>query len=293
MFLMGVVHETRIPIISANARNWIEIRLNRRQAGGALALLVLLQVWGFGLVGAQQSGSPVKGQEAAIEIKKLITELDDSSFRVREKATCRLMEIGVPALRSLHEAEKKGSVEVQQRAKMLIARLKVVQVDGLNFKLIVDGNWKAASGQPRPSYYNVNLEITNTTEKPVRLYLYNKVFVVFTDSTGRNIFRGHAPAVSRSGSGPKHSPPLAKNEAFVFESVFSLVVKGTDSLGIVWHDPFGGAHPANTSDVIQPGCYFLQLRYANDQQIEVEGQKCWVGSVDSVAERISIDIAAR
>jgi hypothetical protein len=44
------------------------------------------------------------------EVKKLITALGDRDFGVREKATKRLAEIGLPTLQALREAEEKTAM---------------------------------------------------------------------------------------------------------------------------------------------------------------------------------------
>jgi len=65
---------------------------------------------------------PADNAGVADEIAKLIKQLGDDNFDVREKAAGRLAEIGKPALPALKEATKSDDVETRQRAKRLVEK---------------------------------------------------------------------------------------------------------------------------------------------------------------------------
>jgi hypothetical protein len=80
-----------------------------------------------GPAGAEESKpvipvQPVKNA-AAEEIARLVRELGDDAFDVREAATKRLTEIGRPALAALREAAKSGEAEVSSRAARIVAAI--------------------------------------------------------------------------------------------------------------------------------------------------------------------------
>src|SRR5262245_6495048 len=56
-------------------------------------------------------------------IKKLITELGDDSFEVRQNASAQLVSIGAPALDLLRQATKAPDVEVKRRAQECLKRI--------------------------------------------------------------------------------------------------------------------------------------------------------------------------
>ncbi len=60
----------------------------------------------------------------AKRIDKLIQDLDDDAYAVREKASEELAEIGLPAQEALKKAEKSSSLEVRRRAEDLLRKLK-------------------------------------------------------------------------------------------------------------------------------------------------------------------------
>jgi len=71
---------------------------------------------------AQQAELPA---ELAAKIDRLIQQLDDDTFAVREKAQAALAEIGEPALDKLTAAVKDSSAERSQRAGRLLASLRL------------------------------------------------------------------------------------------------------------------------------------------------------------------------
>lgn len=92
--------------------------------GGTLALLVMA-----GLALAQPAELPA---ELAARIDRLIQQLDDDSFEVREKAVASLVEIGSPALAKVTAAAKDASAERSQRAGSILKILARAEV-GLRF----------------------------------------------------------------------------------------------------------------------------------------------------------------
>jgi hypothetical protein len=67
--------------------------------------------------------APAVGEASAEEIKRLIKDLGDDSFEVRERATRRLVEIGKPALPAVKEAQTSKDAEVRSRADKIVDRL--------------------------------------------------------------------------------------------------------------------------------------------------------------------------
>lgn len=59
---------------------------------------------------------------AQSEIDRLVRQLGDKSFAVREEATAKLWKIGLPAGPALREAAKNSDVEIAQRAKALLEK---------------------------------------------------------------------------------------------------------------------------------------------------------------------------
>jgi hypothetical protein len=86
------------------------------------AILLLL---GASAALAQPAESPA---ELAARIEKLIEQLDDDKFSVREKAEAELTAIGEPALEKLQAAAKSTAAERRQRADKILAGIKRVGV---------------------------------------------------------------------------------------------------------------------------------------------------------------------
>ena len=79
------------------------------------------------------------------QIEELVSQLDDSSFRVRQRASRQLLRIGKPALEALRDSTRHPSAEVRQRAKILIEliqrfELYTVSRDGRLFRLEIAKN---------------------------------------------------------------------------------------------------------------------------------------------------------
>jgi hypothetical protein len=78
-------------------------------------------------------------------IEELARELDDNSFRRRERASRQLLKIGKPALEALRDATRHSSADVRIRAETLIAKIQSFQLytvsrDGRLFQLEITGN---------------------------------------------------------------------------------------------------------------------------------------------------------
>jgi 6-phosphogluconolactonase (cycloisomerase 2 family) len=92
--------------------NHFRLRLFERVTFGLLFAVVMA-----GQASAQPSGAD---KELATNIERLIRELGDDSFTVREKAEKELVEIGEPAIARLTTAAKDASFERSQRAAALL-----------------------------------------------------------------------------------------------------------------------------------------------------------------------------
>ncbi len=79
---------------------------------------VLFSILSIGL-NPDQSSSPPKPAPAQ-EIKTLVRQLGDDDFKVREKASQRLLELGRLAVPALQEASKSSDAEVRQRASRIL-----------------------------------------------------------------------------------------------------------------------------------------------------------------------------
>jgi hypothetical protein len=79
------------------------------------------------------------------QIEALVRQLDDNSFRRRERASRQLLKIGQPALEALRAATRHSSADVRIRAESLIAKTQSFQLytvsrDGRLFQLEITGN---------------------------------------------------------------------------------------------------------------------------------------------------------
>jgi hypothetical protein len=133
-----------------------------------------------------------KQQEAGVRL--LITDLGDSAYSVREKATARLLEIGLPALDSLTEATEKADLETQTRAAQLIDKIRAKNdlpplKDGLEFRLTVDKDWVVPE-LGKSTTAAIKLVITNTKSLAYSFRLYDTVRVVLRDKDGKELNYG-------------------------------------------------------------------------------------------------------
>ncbi len=221
------------------------------------------------------------------EIAKLIKDLGDEDFQVREKATKRLTEIGVSALDALREAQAKGDAETSKRSELLIRSIGVLHhlpthVKGMEFKLILmDDEWSIPNPGARTPI-KVNLEITNTTDEAYRLFLYDAVKVVLQDSSHNNI---------RVSGGREHpnplekiSPPLKKNQTY------TLTLQGErwrsgNKLAFYLRDPYNRYWKA---EGLPKGTYYLGLVYEYSKATTDLKPPLWVGRAETLLETVEI-----
>src|SRR4051812_43483250 len=64
------------------------------------------------------------------ELDRLIANLGNDDFRVREEATHKLYKIGKPAIPALRQALSSDDPEVQSRAQLIIKRIEIRPVPG-------------------------------------------------------------------------------------------------------------------------------------------------------------------
>jgi hypothetical protein len=100
--------------------------MHMRRSVVALSAAVAVSAAGWGWAGpapaAPPAPAPAKPAEPG-EIERLIKELGDDSFEVREAAGRRLAEIGAPALPALRKAADAADPEVRNRARRLVETL--------------------------------------------------------------------------------------------------------------------------------------------------------------------------
>jgi len=237
----------------------------------------------LGFSGSQEN--LVRANDRA-DIKTLISKLGHADFRVREKAMKRLEEIGEPALEPLYEAQKSKNSEISQRAKLLIPEIEwrvlpSKTVNGMQFKLVVDKNWRA----PRPgqkNQINIRLDIRNLDEGIFRVFP-GGIRVSLTDSKGNEVV---SPRGSNGSVAAWYSPPLKKNQTFTIELDGSLALYRNnlqfwviDCFAEVW----GG-------DNLCKGTYYLTLHYrnTNDYRSASVGP-LWVGEVKALRQKVEIE----
>ncbi|HYV39605.1 MAG TPA: HEAT repeat domain-containing protein [Gemmataceae bacterium] len=222
--------------------------------------------------------SPKTPPVSEAEIKKLIAQLDNSSFKVREEALSKLAEIGPPALPALRQVAKNGSEGARQRAAVLIEKCHVVKMKGLTFKLVVPRNVSLKKG--KGSHFVVKLEISNTTDNPCWLALKDKLYLRLKDKKGPDVFNG--------GVSKQHTFIEAEDISLAgrqSDAIFLhvLVSPGGSGLRFAWVDPFGGIHDANR-DCLGP--YEFSVMYSNFVQDQKNGIPYWLGDVEAGAEPI-------
>jgi HEAT repeat protein len=91
-----------------------------------LVLVAVMALAGWLVAYAPITESSSSGSVSDEQIEKLIKQLGDDSFDVREKATKALVEIGAPALPLLRKAaaDTNADIEIRNRAKAIIDKIK-------------------------------------------------------------------------------------------------------------------------------------------------------------------------
>jgi len=226
-------------------------------------LLVASVVVGLAMRGQPPAGEPPR-TDAEItptdaEIKRLITALGDESFRVREDATKRLIEIGMPAFEPLLEAKRKVEPETWRRAEAIIDAIGVanrfVIVDDMMFRLTSDKKWIISRKQQET--IKVSLEITNLSDTPRDLNDNALLFGVVTDKRGRELSR----ELDREHPYKEcYSTTLKKNEMAVISFKGRAPWTSGRVCDLIFRDDFGRTWRC---DSLPGGDYFLKLVYDN------------------------------
>ncbi len=221
------------------------------------------------------------------EITKLIKELGDEDFQVREKATKRLAEIGVPALDALREAEVKDDAETSRRAATLVRSISAanrlpIRVKGMEFKLtLTEHKWSL----PKPggkTIVKASLEVTNVSDVVYRLYLHRAINFVLEDSTRKSI-RCHG-GWERKPPGPFISPPLGKNESFTMTCSGGLW-RSDEKVGFYLRDNLSNFWQF---EELVKGTYYLGLVYEYKKQATDDRPPLWLGRAETLMETVEI-----
>ncbi|MBI5725232.1 MAG: HEAT repeat domain-containing protein [Planctomycetes bacterium] len=218
--------------------------------------------------------APAASQE---EIKKLIAQLGDKDFKVREAATKRLIEIGKPALPALRDVVKNNASdsEAVERAKIIIrfAPDSGDIVDGLQ-GVIRAKDSKVKAGE------DIQVEF--------KLQAVDKAVVVW-DGKYSNGYRNHSfevrmpdgkTAVLRPGEkrawdkNAPHPVEITKDKPYVLpEWVEGVTFKSLKTLGL---------------DTSKPGKYVITGRY--EEVGGVEGNvKIWGGSIATNSITVEVE----
>jgi hypothetical protein len=245
-----------------------------------------------GILASPQEQGPLLAASALAagrlgEVKSLIKELGDEDFQVRETATKRLAEIGVPALGALREAEAKGDAETSRRAEALIRSISAAnrlptRVKGMEFKLTLSKNEWTVPPPGGRTVVNASLQVTNTSDEVYRLYLDGVVKFVLQDAA-RKPMRCNGGREGKS-SGPLVSPPLRKNESFTIAFTGALWRTGEkdgfylgDNLRNFWQ-----------FEMLAKGTYYLGLVYECKKQATDDGPPLWLGRTETLMEAVEI-----
>jgi hypothetical protein len=225
------------------------------------------------------------------EIKKLIVQLGDSSFKLREKALTRLGEIGLPALAALEEAEEHDDHETRGRAALLANKIRIAnhrptRVKGVEFKLLVPKIWKIPRGEDE-STIEVRLQIKRVLGKPCKLLLARCWTIILQDSKGATIPR-HAWPTDRimRGVGEQFTPLLAKGEAYTVSTKASLK-RVSESCELVWRNASLEFFDYNS---LIKDFYRISATYQTEDTVLASAiPNTWIGEPKTEPELIKID----
>jgi hypothetical protein len=219
-------------------------------------------------------------------IERLVGELGDPQFAVREAATNGLMEIGPPAVGSLRRALKSEDAEVRARAQLLLRAIPDAQgevVDGVRLRLSSEQLWIIPKhGDKRD--ITISLEITNLAPQKRRFSLLDAVCIVLRDRTGNLPLQGGRSALLNRAS---YTPSLAQGESYRIDYLDAKLfwdrdgkvrLQGKDGFGGVWY-----------YTELSPGSYWLFAGYATGQVFQEKGVvPVWVGQGSSNAVSIKL-----
>jgi hypothetical protein len=253
------------------------------------------------LSNTQDKAPPVKVQETEAKIKKLIAELGDNDFKVREIATKELEGIGLPALEALQEAEEKSDLETQKRAAPLVKGIRAanklpISSRGLQFTLKLHPEFTIVTSDMRVVDLRYRLEITNIVHQPRRVLISDSIRAYIKTPTGDQLrlTEDHTPVLLRDSSGrpmiDRCSPLLKKGETFVLQCDATLWTRaGGQEPSYFLRGPgldAGALHPVAR---FPAGVYFFSVIFANHGNPDGDVQDIWVGTAETVSEKIVIE----
>jgi hypothetical protein len=246
----------------------------------AVSVILLLVIVAVAVVSWQSTNIPFTARvfdEAPItarpndpaldrEIATLIHQLADNSYRIRQKATQRLGDIGLPALEALERAAARADdLEARQRAALLVKNIRQAagsgtRFDGLEFTITAPEKWQQPKqGEKTP--LAIRLDIKNTTDVPRRVYLYESIRLELADATGTPLEGGWA-GYDHEGGGPMAFPILHKNESSSYVWTGGLLTS-EEGITLWFTDPFNHGWQWHK---LSPGRYHVTVLYWNEQQ---------------------------
>ncbi len=261
---------------------------------------IIVVTWmflGFAILSTGIFGHPdtrSKGERArAQEIEKLIRALGDNQFSIREKASKRLLEIGVGALPELRKAlENNEDPEVKNRAQQIVDEIerennipRAVNVNGAEFIPMVDHIWAVPPAGGKTNI-KLGLKITNRKKEKTRFYLANTFCIMLQDSQGKDI-----PTEGGGNDGTKRgisvTPPLSVGESYTVSQLNGrLLQNDRKKLRFEWEDVSGGIW---FYKIPSPGKYFLIFTYEYEKDFHWDdGISLWKGKVNTYPYPIEI-----
>jgi hypothetical protein len=248
--------------------------------GAAFAVSRSARQWAPHFVGEQQT---------EVEISKLIGELGNSDFKVRENATNRLLDIGLPALDALGQASEKGNAESRGRAGSIAKDIRaanlITLVKGIEFKLIVEKEWMMPeSGEKKE--LQIALEFKNTTDTVYRLKLYGAIKVIIDDVMPAPLLpdeRFKTADVTQ----PPVTPPLAKNQSYRLLCRGQILNVKNQRATLKLHSPFSLSLLAQ-STIAKGKTYHFGLVYENKKQADDGGAPYWEGKAETPLATVTI-----
>jgi hypothetical protein len=221
-----------------------------------------------------------------VAINRLIELLADKDSEVRGKAEKALSELGLDALNALQNAEDKTVGEIKERAAKLVQSIRAanrlpIRVNGVEFSLTVPKEW-AFPKQGEFTAIPIKLQITNTSEKAYRFYLYQSLHVLLEDANGVNLLTNRGQQAK--GGAKKISPVLKKGDSFPVPLYGSLVGSKTDSTAKLFcRDPF--SRYWTVPDNLPKGRYHLTVWFKTSKPPFQDGEvPFWLGVAQTAEE---------
>ena len=158
---------------------------------------------------------PMATPEQQKEIKKLIEQLGDKDFSIREKASARFVEIGLPALPQLRGALRINEPEIRKRSQLAIDEIEkrnnFKTVNGVEFSVVTDKVWKIPK-RGEQTKIKLALSFSNRRNEKLNLYLFDTIWIsLVSPKLGEMRIEG-----GRNGPGRQFpSRTLRPGEAFV------------------------------------------------------------------------------